>query len=258
MNRILKILLVTTVVVVALAGAGIWWFFRDDAPAAVNLETAVATVDDTAASESIASTDDTASTTTAASTASTTGVEGTWTVDTETGEFDYESATGTFAGFRIQEELASIGSATAVGRTGDVTGSITIEGDTLTAAEFVVDMTTITTNESRRDDNVHRAIDSGQFPTATFTLTEPVSLGAAATTGEAVSVSAVGELTIHGVTNPVTFALDAQLVGDTIVVVGSTDVVFSDYDVQVPDSQIVVSVEDHGVVEMQLLLVRAA
>ena len=52
------------------------------------------------------------------------GIEGAWTVDTETGEFDYETATGTFAGFRIQEELASIGSTTAVGRTGDVSGSI--------------------------------------------------------------------------------------------------------------------------------------
>ena len=84
------------------------------------------------------------------------------------------------------------------------------------------------------------ALETDQFPTATFILTEPVSLGAAATTGEAVSVSAVGDLTIHGVTNPVTFALEAQLVGDTIVVVGSTDIVFSDYDVQVPDSQVVV------------------
>ncbi len=196
--------------------------------------------------------------TSAAESATTQGVDGNWTVDTETGEFDYESATGTFAGFRIQEELASIGSATAVGRTGDVTGTITIEGDTLVAAEFSVDLSTITTNESRRDDRVQSALETGQFPTATFTLTEPVSLGAAATTGEAVSVSAVGDLTIHGVTNQVTFALDAQLVGDTIVVVGSTDILFSDYGVQVPDSQVVLSVEDHGVVEMQLLLVRAA
>jgi polyisoprenoid-binding protein YceI len=255
MNRIVKILLATTVALIAIAGAGIWWFLRDDAPAAVSLETAVESVDDTAAPSASEST---GSTTSAPETAAAEGVDGTWTVDTETGEFDYESATGTFAGFRIQEELASIGSATAVGRTGDVTGTITIEGDTLVAAEFTVDVSTITTNESRRDDNVQRALESGQFPTATFTITEPVSLGAAATTGEAVSVSAVGDLTIHGVTNQVTFALDAQLVGDTIVVVGSTDVVFSDYDVQVPDSQIVLSVEDHGVVEMQLLLVRAA
>ena len=253
MNRIVKILLVATVVLVAVAGAGIWWFLRDDAPAAVSLETAVESVDDTtpSASESTAST-------TPAESATTQGVDGNWTVDTETGEFDYEGATGTFAGFRIQEELASIGSATAVGRTGDVTGTITIEGDTLVAAEFSVDLSTITTNESRRDDRVQSALETGQFPTATFTLTEPVSLGAAATTGDAVSVSAVGDLTIHGVTNQVTFALDAQLVGDTIVVVGSTDILFSDYSVQVPDSQVVLSVEDHGVVEMQLLLVRAA
>ncbi|HET9666686.1 MAG TPA: YceI family protein [Desertimonas sp.] len=254
MNRIVKILLVATVVLVAVAGAGIWWFLRDDAPAAVSLETAVESVDDTAPAAS----ESTASSTSAAESATTQGVDGNWTVDTETGEFDYEGATGTFAGFRIQEELASIGSATAVGRTGAVTGTITIEGDALVAAEFSVDLSTITTNESRRDDRVQSALETGQFPTATFTLTEPVSLGAAATTGDAVSVSAVGDLAIHGVTNQVTFALDAQLVGDTIVVVGSTDILFSDYSVQVPDSQVVLSVEDHGVVEMQLLLVRAA
>lgn len=258
MNRIAKILLVATVVVVALGAAGIWWFLRDDAPAAVNLETAVESVEDTAASESTAATDGVSSTSTAEATPSAAGVEGTWTVDTETGEFDYESATGTFAGFRIQEELASIGSTTAVGRTGDVTGSITIEGDTLTAAEFTVDMTTITTNESRRDDNVQGALETDQFPTATFVLTEPVALGAAAATGEAVSVSAVGDLTVHGVTQQATFALEAQLVGDTIVVVGSTEIVFSDYGVDTPSAPVVLSVEDHGVVEMQLLLVQAA
>ena len=30
------------------------------------------------------------------------GIEGFWVVDTETGEFDVESATGTFAGFLAQ------------------------------------------------------------------------------------------------------------------------------------------------------------
>ena len=49
-------------------------------------------------------------------------VEGTWTIDAETGDFDFETATGTFAGFRVNEELAGIGADTAVGRTGAVTG----------------------------------------------------------------------------------------------------------------------------------------
>ena len=49
--------------------------------------------------------------------AATTGIAGTWTVDTSIGEFSFEDSTGTFVGFRVQEELCGIGSTTAVGRT---------------------------------------------------------------------------------------------------------------------------------------------
>lgn len=41
-----------------------------------------------------------------------------------------------------------------------------------------------------------------------------------------------------------------------MVIVGTTDITFSDFDVEVPESQIVLSVDDFGVVEFQLLLVR--
>ena len=41
-------------------------------------------------------------------------------------------------------------------------------------------MTAITTNESRRDDKVQSALDTDEFPTATFVLTEPIELGDAA------------------------------------------------------------------------------
>jgi YceI-like domain len=93
--------------------------------------------------------------------------------------------------------------------------------------------------------------------TATFVLTEPIELGDAVTSGETVTVSAVGELTIHGVTTAVTIPLEAQLVDGTIVVVGSLDVTFSDYGVSVPSAPIVVSAEDNGVIELQLLFAQA-
>jgi polyisoprenoid-binding protein YceI len=237
---------------IALVGAGAggaWWFLKDDAPAEVSLDAAV---------ESVAGADSgSGSAEDGSATRTVDGIEGSWVVDTETGEFDFESATGTFAGFRIEEELAAIGSTTAVGRTGDVTGSITIEGSALTAASFDVDMTTITTNQSRRDDRVQDALETADHPTGTFTLTEPVELGEGAASGEPVAVTAVGDLTIHGVTRQVEIPLEAQLVDATVVVTGSLDLTFSDFDVEVPDSQVVVSVEDHGVMEMQLLLTRA-
>ena len=64
-------------------------------------------------------------------------------------------------------------------------------------------------------------------------------------------------MTIHGQTQPVTVPIQAQLVGDTIVLTGSVDVTFSDYGVEVPSAPIVLSVSDVGTVEMQLLLTRS-
>jgi polyisoprenoid-binding protein YceI len=222
-------------------GAGLWWFLKDDAPAAVSLETAAAAVEPGDGSAA----------------GSAQGLDGTWIVDTTSGEFDFESATGTFAGFRVDENLSSIGSTTAVGRTGDVSGEMTIDGTTVTTGSFSVDLTTITTNASRRDDEAQEALDTGSFPTATFTLTQPIELGADAASGAEVTVDAVGDLTIHGVTRRVTFPLQAKLVNGTAVVVGSLDLTFSDYGVEVPRSPVVLSVDDHGTLELQLLLVRS-
>ncbi len=101
------------------------------------------------------------------------------------------------------------------------------------------------------------ALATSQYPTATFTLTQSVDLGPAAATGASISVTAVGDLTIHGTTKQVEIPLQAQLVNGTAVVVGSIDLTFADYGVAVPTSPVVVSVDDHGTLEFQLLLKRS-
>ena len=185
------------------------------------------------------------------------GVEGDWTIDTETGEFDFETATGTFAGFRVEEELASIGSTTAVGRTGDVEGSMQIGAEGLDEATFTVDMSTITTNAARRDDKVQSALETTEFPDATFALSSPVEFDVNTAEGETISVDAPGTLTVHGVAKEVTFPLEAQRVGESIVVVGSLDILLSDYGVEAPQAPVVLSVSDSATVEFNLLFNRA-
>ena len=252
MSKTVKLVLAGVVLVAVLGGAGVWWFLRDDAPDEVDLSAAVESV------EEQASTTETTEGSDVTGGGADAGIEGTWAVDGDNGTFSFDdSASGSYVGFRINEELSSIGATTAVGRTPEVTGEFTIEGTTLTEATFEADMTAITTNESRRDDRVQSALETSQFPTATFVLTEPVDLGAGATAGEPVSVTAVGELTVHGVTRPVEIALDAQLTGSTIVVVGQLEIVFADYGVETPTAPVVVSVEDHGIIEVQLLFTRA-
>ena len=242
MSKRAKVVIVAVLLVALAVGTGVWWFLRDDAPAEVSLDAAV----DQA-------TDDTTAGTTAVGSA----IEGIWTIDTETGDFDFASATGTFAGFRVEEELSSIGSNTAVGRTGDVTGTFAIEGTTVTGADFEVDLTTITTNQSLRDQRVQEALETGEFPTATFTLTEPLALGPGAADGDAVRVTAVGDLTIHGVTESVEFPLEAQLVDDTVVLVGSIDQTLTDYRLEAPTAPLVLSVSDDFTLELQFLLTAA-
>ena len=243
MSRTVKIVAAVVVVVVVVGGIGLWWYLRDDSPAAVDLDTA---------SESVSTT-----TGETGETSGLTDIDGTWVVDTDSGSFDFESATGTFAGFRVEEELSAIGSTTAVGRTGDVSGSMTIADGVLTRASFEVQMDTITTDRSQRDSRMRDALDTDSFPTATFTLTEPVDLGADPATSD-VAVTAVGELTLHGVTRSVEVPIEARVVGETVVAIGSFTISFADYDITAPSAPIVLSVSDEGIIEMQLLLTKQA
>ena len=86
----------------------------------------------------------------------------------------------TFVGYRVREEFASIGVKDAVGRTPDVSGSVDVEGDTITAAKLQAGLSTLVSDEARRDDALRsRAIETDQFPTADFELTAPASSRAA-------------------------------------------------------------------------------
>lgn len=246
-----RVLVIGLVLAVAVVGGGIaWWLLRDDAPAEVSIDQAVAQVTTTQAVES--------PTTTAppGEVAGVDGLDGVWNVDTTVGEFSYENSTGTFVGFRVREELAGIGEIDAVGRTPEVTGTLSIEGTTVTGVDIVADLAALTTDDSRRDGKVRGALGTEEFPTASFRLTDPIELGDDAATGGRASVQANGELTIRDITLPVELPLEAQRVDDVIVVVGSLRIEFADYGVKVPSAPIVLSADEFGDIELQLFFRR--
>jgi polyisoprenoid-binding protein YceI len=243
MSKPVKIALALLVVAVAAGGALSFLFANDEAPDEVDLGDAVDAVDDEG-DEGDGSTVE--------------GVDGAWVVDTSQGTFDFsESATGTYVGFRVNEEHTILGSITAVGRTPDVSGEITIEGTSLEAAEFTAGLDEITTDQSLRDNRVQGALGTDEFPDATFVLTDAVDLGEAAADGGPVTVTAAGDLTIKGVTQPISIELQAQVTGSTLVVVGSTQITFADWGVEVPTAPVVASADDFGILEVQLLLTQA-
>lgn len=162
-----------------------------------------------------------------------------------------------FAGFRVVEVLAGgVAESTAVGRTAGVTGLIELAGYALVAGTVEVEIATLRTDNSHRDSHMRQALNTEEFPMAVFSLIEPVELPAGIFEGETFSGSVQGNLTIKGVTNRAVFDLKARLVGNTIVAVGSAQVVFSDYGVTAPRSASVIWVEEHGVMEFQLYFTR--
>ncbi|WP_370327951.1 YceI family protein [Euzebya sp.] len=179
-------------------------------------------------------------------------VSGTWVVDTEIGEFDFADATSTFAGFRVAEELQQVGQTEAVGRTPAVSGELVIDGTTVTDVTVEADFTQMVSDVPRRDDAMKRAMGVDAHPTGTFTLTQPVDLGEIPAEGETITFTAVGDLTVNGMTNPVEVAVEAQIADGNLLAVGRSPVVFADYGIQAPQAGPVISIADEGTIELQL------
>ncbi len=162
-----------------------------------------------------------------------------------------------FAGYRVEEELARIGAVTAVGRSTVLSGSLVFDGAAITEVVIEVDLTALTSDDSRRDGALRRqALETNTYPTTTFTLTEPIPIDAAPAEGETLSVTATGDLTLHGVTREVQIPMEGQLVGDRVAVVGSLEIIFADYDMDTPSAFIVLAIDDHGIMEFQLVFER--
>jgi polyisoprenoid-binding protein YceI len=164
---------------------------------------------------------------------------------------------GSQVGYRVQEVLFGQ-QHTAVGRTGEVTGHLTIAGTSVTAASFTAQMDTVRSDASQRDAQFDgRIMDTATYPTGTFALTSPISLAPVPAAGVVKSYTAHGNLTLHGTTRPVTFTLSAERTTSGIQVTGSIPVLFASWHIPNPSFGGVVTTQDHGLLEFLLTLHRS-
>ena len=171
-------------------------------------------------------------------------LDGTWTV-----------GSGSQAGYRVEEVLLGQ-NVEAVGRTSAVTGELTVAGTQVTGGSFTVDLAQVTSDDDRRDDAFQgRIMETATYPTATFELTEPITLKKLPADGETVTATADGELTLHGTTRAVTVEVTVRRSGDTVNVSGSIPVTFADYGIANPSFG-PITTEDNGEVEFLLALTR--
>jgi polyisoprenoid-binding protein YceI len=173
----------------------------------------------------------------------------------------WKVGSGSTAGYRVEEQLFGQHN-TAAARTDQVTGTVTIEGTKVTQADISVDMASIKSVGNkldgavagRRDDQFRgRIMNTDQFPTATFRLTQPIDLAPVPKDGVVKKYSATGELTLHGTTNTVTIPVSTKRLDNVIAVQGIADVTFSDYGIDNPSGG-PASVGNNGQLEFLLQL----
>lgn len=233
-------------VVLAVGGPFVYIHFiqADPAPPLTfeNIDITATTTAPTTASTAAADSSAAATTTPSASGDS---IDGTWTA-TDASQL----------GYRVKEVL--FGQSTeAVGRSSEVTGQLTLSGTTATAASFTVDVATIKSDESRRDNQfTGRIMNVSEFPTATFALTKPIDFGSLPADKTEITAEATGDLTLRGVTKSVTFQITARRNGANVEVSGTIPVTFADWNIPNP-STTGVSTEDNGVVEFLLVFAKS-
>ena len=222
------------VAVVAIAGPYVYiHFIEGPAPAKLELPKATGTT--------------TTSRTSTGSPTTSSSLDGTWNV-----------GSGSLAGYRVQEVLLGQ-SATAVGRTSEIWGSLAIAGSTVTKGTFTVNMASVVSDQSERNAHFDGPImDVSQYPTATLTLSSPIDLGSIPAAGLSEHYDATGTLDMHGVTKTVNFTVSAERIGSEIDVLADITIPFSDWDIANPSIGGFVTTANSGTLEVLLHLTQGA
>jgi polyisoprenoid-binding protein YceI len=188
----------------------------------------------------------------AASSTSGGGLSGTWRV-----------TSGSQAGYRVREKLAFLpAESDAVGRTSEVTGSATFSQAkgtlTISAASFDVNVITLKSDRSQRDEKIHEiGLESSRYPSATFVLSKPLAVSVSAIKGKVAHVSVTGSFNIHGTSKTETLPVELILTGSTFQAVGALTFPWSEFGMSAPSVGGFVTVTGKATMEFDLHLERS-
>ena len=175
------------------------------------------------------------------------GLDGTWAL----------TPGSSLVGYRVKEFLGEVPAPdVVVGRTPGVTGSARIRGGVLEAATFTANLRELSSDIPVLNEMLQiQGLDVATHPEATFVLTSPIELGAPPPE-QTFDFKAVGDLTLHGVSNPVSFVAQGRWDGDFIRVAGRTIIRPADFDITTPAMK-ALRVANQATIETALTFSRA-
>ena len=159
------------------------------------------------------------------------------------------------AWYLAPEKLASLPtSSTAKGTTKGVTGEFHFADGGLNPAKptkFTVDLKGLTSDQGMRDRRVQDTLETGKFPSATFTATRLTGLPAEFTASDT-AMQITGTFDLHGVQKDVTWELKVKQEQGILSGLATIKFKYSDFGIRKPDIGGFVSVEDEVTIQVQL------
>ena len=167
------------------------------------------------------------------------------------------------ASYRAHEQLVGRTlPSEAVGTTTSVSGSLVFAPDGSIVADqskISVDLSKLQSDESRRDNFIKgTTLQTSRFPMATFVPREAQGLPSPLPTSGQATFQLVGDLTVHGVTRPVTWQVTAQFGDASVSGAATTTVNISDFGMSPPKAGPVLSIEDGLTLELAFTAAREA
>jgi polyisoprenoid-binding protein YceI len=164
------------------------------------------------------------------------------------------------ARYVAEEELANKGANTAIGKTNAFIGNIYFDDQEmpLACSRFDVDLRTLVSDESRRDNFLYsNTLETQTYPLATFILTNVEGLDKPLADGEETTVQLVGNLTVHGQTKLVVWDAKVKMNGDTLTGSASTSFNMADFNITPPKVGPVMSIDENIKLEVDITAKKA-
>ncbi len=165
------------------------------------------------------------------------------------------------AAYFADEKLASLPlPSTAKGSTSEIEGEfyLTADGTALApdpTSAFTVDLRNLKSDQSRRDSRVQDALETGIFPTATFTVSDVSGYDPSIPEGQEQSLQMTGTLDLHGVQREVVWDVKARREATVIAALATVNFRYGDFDITAPNIAGFVSVEDDVTLQVQIVAV---
>ena len=148
----------------------------------------------------------------------------------------------------------------AVGTSKSVSGALVLgaDGSVLTdQSKITVDLTKLQSDESRRDNFIKMdTLQTSRFPMATFVPNAVEGLPTPLPTSGQATFQLSGDLTVHGVTKPVTWEVTATFADTSVSGSATTAIKITDFGMTPPRAGPVLSIEDGLTLELAFTAAR--